>query len=284
MALREAGGVGPKLFQAILNLFGSPENVYSVPIDQLSNLPRVSEERAVKMLSSQEVIPMMSERIERLAEEDIHIATFLDEGYPARLRRLDDPPPVLYYRGTLPDPFQKSISIVGTTEATSGGIAAAVDISSMVSRRGCSVVSGLARGIDTAAHIGALKNDGVTHAVIGSGLYNIYPEENSPIAEQLSRRGALVTEYPPDATVNTGRLIARNRLIVGFSDSTIVAELSPDSSGTLSAAEACDRQGKLLFYLQKGDEEKRGINVPRNAIPFESLDAIETILENSIGS
>jgi len=284
MALREVGAVGPKMFQAILAVFGSPENVYGASIDELIELPRISEERAVKILSSQEVIPMMSERIERLTEEDIHVTIFLDDSYPAKLRNLDSPPPILYYRGILPDPSQRSVGIVGTTEATSEGIAAAVDISTMVSKLGCSVVSGLARGIDAAAHVAALKNGSVTHAVIGSGLYNVYPEENSQIAEQLSENGALMTEYPPDTTVNTGRLIARNRIVVGLSDSIIVAELSPKSSGSLAAAEACDRQGKLLFYLLKGDEEERGISIPHSAIPFDSLDAIEMILENSIGS
>lgn len=279
MALRETGGVGPKMFQAILTVFGSPENIYGAPIDELMDLPRVSEERALKILMSQEVIPMMSERIERLTEEDIYITTFVDDNYPTKLRSLGDPPPILYYRGVLPDPSQKSISIVGTTGATSAGIEAAVDIATMVSKMGFAVVSGLARGIDAAAHLGALKNDGITHAVMGSGLYYVYPEENLAVAKQLSEKGSLMSEYPPDTTVNTGRLIARNRVVVGLSDSTIIVELSPKSSGSLAAAEACDRQGKLLFYLLKGDEEERGISAPPNAIPFETIDAIETILE-----
>jgi DNA processing protein len=284
MALREAGAVGPKMFQTILAAFGSPENVYGAAIDDLVELPQVSHERAARILSSQQAVPMMAERLERLSEEEIYVSTYLDDGYPFKLRSLDDPPPVLYYRGRLPSPTQKSISIVGTTDATSGGIAATVDISAKISGMGCSIVSGLARGIDAAAHIGALKNDGVTHAVIGSGLYNIYPEENSSLAEQLCDKGALMTEYPPDATVNAGRLIARNRVVVGLSDTTIVAELSPESTGSFSAAEACDRQGKLLFYLLQRNEKERGIDIPHNAIPFETLDDIETILESSVGS
>ncbi len=284
MALREGGTVGPKMFQMILAVYGSPENVYGAAIDELIELPRISEQRAVKILSSQELIPMMSERIERLSEENIHTSTFLCDDYPARLRRLDDPPPILYYRGVFPDPSQKSIGIVGTTSATSEGIASTVEISSLLSEKGCAIVSGLARGIDTAAHIGALASNGTTHAVIGSGLYNVYPEENSTLAEQVCEKGALLTEYSPGTTVNSGRLIARNRIVVGLSDSTIVAELSPGSSGSLAAAEACDRQGKLLFYLTRKDENKRGIDIPRNAIPFESLEDIETILENSFGS
>ncbi len=284
MALREVGTVGPKMFQNILAAFGSPENVYDAGIDDLIELPRVSEEQAVRILSSQNVIPMMAERIERLESEGTHVTTFLRDDYPEGLRALDDPPPVIYYRGILPDHSRKSISIIGTTDATSEGIAATVDIAAKISRMGFSIVSDLARGIDAAAHIGALKNDGITHAVIGSGFYNVYLEENSAIAEQLCEKGALMTEYPPDTTVNTGRLIARSRIVVGLSESTIVAELQPESSGSLSAAEACDRQGKLLFYLLKGDEKKRGIDIPRNAIPFETLDDIETILENSVGS
>ena len=284
MALRETGGVGPKMFQVILSVFGSPENIYGTDCDVLVELPHVSEERAAKILSSQDVIPMMSERIERLAEENIRITTFLDDDYPVKLRSMGDPPPIIYYRGSLPDPSERSICVIGTTEATSEGIGAAIDISTLSVKKGCSVVSGLARGIDAAAHVGALKSGGITHAVIGSGFYNIYPKENTVIAEQLVEKGALMTEYPPDSTVNTGKLLARNRIVVGLSDSAIVVELSPKSSGSLSAAEACGRQGKLLFCLLRGDEEKRGINIPRNAIPFETLDDVETILENSIGS
>lgn len=284
MALRESGAVGPKMFQAILHVFGSPENVYGAAIDELAELPRVSRERAVQILSSQDVIPLMSERLERLEEEEIHIVTFLDDNYPTKLRSMDDPPPVLYYRGVLPDSDQKSIAIVGTTAASSDGIAAAVDISGAIVGKGYSVISGLARGIDSAAHIGAIKQGGTTHAVIGSGFYNIYPEENQQLAEQISEKGALLSEYPPDTRVNTGRLIARNRIVVGLADSAVVVELSPDSSGSLSAAEACNKQGKLLFYLLGGKEKERGINVPHNAIPFETLDDVETILKNSIGS
>lgn len=284
MALREAGTVGPKMFQMILAVFGSPENVYGAAIEELIELPRMSEERAVKILSSQELIPMMSERIERLSEESIYTSTFLCEDYPAELRSLDDPPPILYYRGELPNGSMKSISIVGTTDASSRGIAAAVDISAMITKKGYAIVSGLARGIDAAAHIGAITSGGVTYAVIGSGFYNVYPEENIALAEQVCEKGALITEYPPDTKVNSGRLIARNRIVVGLSDSTIVAELSPESSGSLAAAEACNRQGKLLFYLMSRDEKTRGIDIPRNAIPFESLEDIETILQNSIGS
>jgi DNA processing protein len=284
MALRESGAVGPKMFQAILHIFGSPENVFNAAVDELTELPRVSQEKAVQILSSQDMIPLMSERLERLEEEDIRIVTFLDEHYPPKLRSIDGPPPVLYYRGTLPDPDQKSIAIVGTTAASSQGIAAAVEISGVVVRKGFSVISGLARGIDSAAHIGAIKNNGTTHAVIGSGFYNIYPEENQQLAEQISEKGMLMSEYPPDTNVNTGRLIARNRIVVGLCDTAVVVELSPDSSGSLSAAEACDNQGKLLFYLMGGKEEEKGISVPHNAIPFETLDDVETILQNSIGS
>ncbi len=234
LALREPGGVGPKLFQTILSVFGSPENVYSASFEQLTDLPRLSEEHAEQILGSQESITMMGERIERLSEEGISVVTFLDDEYPTRLRSMDDPPPVLYYKGHLPDKDQRSIAIVGCTDATAEAIEATVDITAFLVSKGCSIVSGLARGIDTAAHVSAIKNEGISHAVLASGFYDIYPPENKALAEELLEKGSLMCEYPPDAGVNTGRLLGRNRIIVGLADSVIVGELSPESSGTLS--------------------------------------------------
>ncbi len=284
LALRESGGVGPKLFQTILSVFGSPENVYAATFEQLTDLPRLSEEHAEQILGSQHSITFMGERIERLSEEGISVVTFLDDEYPSRLRSMDDPPPVLYYKGHFPNPDQKSIAVVGRTDASAEAIEATVDIAAFLVKKGCSIVSGLARGIDTAAHVGAIKNEGISHAVVASGFYEIYPPENKALAEQLLEKGSLMCEYPPDTGINTGRLLGRNRIIVGLSDSVIVGELSPDSSGTFSAAESAETQGKLLFYLLKGDESKRGVTVPQNAIPFDTIDDLTTILETSIGS
>jgi DNA processing protein len=284
MAMRETGAVGPKTFQSLLWVFGSPENVYDATIDDLVEIPRISEERAARILESRHNISAMTDRLGRLREEGTNVVTFLDDHYPEKLRGIDDPPPLLYYRGSLPDPEACSICIIGTTEASAEGIQAAVEIASELVKRNCAVVSGLARGIDTAAHIGALKNNGITHAVLGCGFSNIFPEENISLSKEILERGSLISEYPPDTTVNRGRLLSRNRIVVGLSDSAIIAELSRGSPGVQSAAQLCDRQGKLIFYFMRGDEEKRGIEVPDNAVSFETLADIRTILENSIGS
>ncbi len=284
MALREAGGVGPKMFQMLLATCGSPENVYDADFEVLADLPRVSEEKASQILASQDMIQLMSERIERIAEDGINVTTFIDDDYPARLRKIDAPPPVLYCRGKLPDPERRAVAIIGTTDATAEGINATVQIAGELAERKVSVVSGLARGIDASAHVSALEKGGLTYAVLGSGLYNVYPEESELVAVQISKDGCVISEYPPDTTVSTGRLLARNRIVVGMSDSVIIAELSPDSSGCRSAAEACDDQGKLLFYLLKGDEKKRGIEVPSNAFPFQTFEDVKTILETSTRS
>jgi len=284
MALREPGGVGPKMFQTILAVFGPPENVYGASADELIDLPQVSIERAEKILSSQHSVQLMSERIERLSEEGVGVVTYLDDEYPGKLRCMDDPPPVLYFKGTLPDESRGSVCVIGTTTASPEGIEAAVNISEVLVRHDFAVISGLARGIDASAHVGAIKHEGETHAVLGCGLFNIYPEENTSLADQITDRGSILTEFPPDTQVSPGLLISRNRIIVGLSDSAIVVELSPDSPGVQSAAEACEMQGKPLFYLLRGDEDAREIKVPHNAIPFEALEDVETILKSSIGS
>jgi len=207
IALREYGRVGPKGFQQLLLCFGSPDKVFSATIEEISELPRLSEEKAKVILEAGEKLPEIGRMIEEMEANDIHISTLLDENYPDILRQLDDPPPLLYYKGEFSlDSSLPTVGIIGSTDATQDGIAAAVALGKEVVSQGGVVVSGLAKGIDAAAHLGAVANNGRTYAVIGSGLLSIYPKENTSLAERITENGAVISEYPLKAPFSIGQL------------------------------------------------------------------------------
>jgi DNA processing protein len=163
------------------------------------------------------------------------------------LRELHDPPTVLFYRGTLPDPELPMAAVVGTREPTGIGLAQAFEFGRSFARSGIPVVSGLARGIDALAHRGALDGGGSTIAVLGSGLDEVYPASNRLLARRIVESGGvLMSEYPPGTAPQKWHFPARNRIIAGLARATVVVE-APDSSGALITAQFALDLGRDLW-------------------------------------
>lgn len=182
-----------------------------------------------------------------------------DSEYPERLNRQPEPPDPLYVRGRLPD--TPAVAVVGSRRCTRYGSAMARTMATSIASAGWTVVSGLARGIDTAAHLGALDADGVTVAVLGSGIDVWYPASNRLVGEQILEKGAVVSEYPSGTTPAPWRFPARNRIIVGLSDAVVVVEAA-ERSGALITARLAMEQGVEVFAVP-GDldrETSRGTN------------------------
>ena len=278
IALREVAKVGPKGFQQLLLAFGSPENVYKATSEQISRLPRMSPEKAKEICKSQEKFTEIEEHISFLEEQGIGIKTILDEDFPQSLKQIDDPPPVLYFKGEFPLPNNLSVAVVGTHHASYEGIRDSTDIGKELAKRGVMVVSGLARGIDTGAHLGALAKEGKTYAVLGSGLNKIYPEENLNLAIEISKNGALLTEYPLNAPIKVGQLMARNRIVVGLSQTVIVVETEDEASGTMDAAQRAVDQGKPLFMVTRVDNKSSEELVRIGAIPIKGAEDLDLVL------
>jgi DNA processing protein len=279
IALREKARLGPKTFQQLLLSFGSPENVYQASVEELSSFPRINPEKAEKILESKELLPEIEEHLLYLEEQGIGILTILDGDYPQLLKQIDDPPPLLYFRGEFPIQSIQSIAVVGTHNATAAGIEKAVQIGKALAKRKVVVVSGLARGIDTAAHIGAVKGGGKTYAIFGAGLNNIYPSESVPLAEQISKSGALITEYDLNVPVKVGRLMARNRIVVGLSQAVIVVEIDEKSPGTMDAASLAIKQGKPLFVMRKEGSQKVDELVAGGAVLLEGVERLDLVTD-----
>jgi len=278
IALREKARVGPKAFQQLLMTFGSPENVYKATKDELLSLPRMTSEKAEEICQSEDFLIEIRKHISYLNELGIGISTVLDHDYPQSLKEIDDPPPLLYFKGEFPIPNDLFVAVVGTHHATAEGIEKAVEMGKALARRKVVVVSGLAKGIDSAAHVGAITEGGKTYAVSGAGLNNIYPSEHVSLAEQISKNGALITEYNLDVPVKVGRLMARNRIVVGLSFAVIIVEMSEESPGTMDAVNISIKQGKPLFVVRKENSQKVEGLIQEGAVPIEGVDDLDLVL------
>jgi len=278
IALREVAGVGPKTFQQLLLAFGSPENIYKRGVKEIAELPRIGLRKAEEILSSQDKLPEIEKHILDLEGQGIGISTILDEDYPSILKEIDDPPPLLYSKGEFPLKKDLFIGLVGTHNATEEGKKDAILLGKAVAESNGVVVSGLAKGIDKAAHMGAILGEGKTYAVLGTGLNNIYPKENIDLAEEISRNGALLSEFPLNAPVSVGQLMARNRVIVGLSHAVVVVE-TQKTQGAMDAAQKASNLGKSLFAVKRGDEKSLKELTAIGAIPIEGIKDLDLILK-----
>ena len=250
VALATTAGIGPRTFAALIERFGSPRAVFSADAAELLAVPRVMAE-TVALLRECDLDAVENE-LYALSEEGIAVVTLDDNAYPANLARIPDAPPILFVRGALRVDDARAVAIVGTREASDWGQRVATDLARGFAERGFTVVSGLARGIDTATHTGALDGDGRTLAVLGSGIRVIHPHENTELADRItSGRGAVLSEFSPNAPPKGQTLMTRDRVISGLARGVIVVEAAPDS-GSLDTAKRARRQARLVYAVQGG--------------------------------
>jgi len=190
-----------------------------------------------------------AEAMHRWGDAGVQICTWDDPAYPAILKTLDDPPPTIFMRGSNEMDWTNAVAIVGTRKPTQQARHIALRLGKHLAEQGHLIVSGLAIGMDTAGHHGALAApDGRTAAVLGSGTLNIYPLENAQLAEQIMKRGVILSEVHPYVTANASRLVARNRLISGLCSAIIVVETAVDG-GAMYAAKFAQQQGRTVYTV-----------------------------------
>lgn len=283
VALHEAAGVGPKTFRLLMERFGSPQAVFDASVDELTQLPRIGASKASEILRAADRLEEIEQHLLFLTDSGVDVLTLLDGGYPKRLRQIDDAPPLLYIKGHLKEEDDLSVSVVGSHQATFEGVQVATKLGQALAERGVTVVSGLALGIDTASHRGALQGGGRTMAVLGSGLNFIHPKQNLELAEEISLNGALISEYPMNAPVNVGRLMARNRVVTGLSGAVIVVEATLNSSGTMDAAVKAKSQGRPVYAVRWQDcaekVESSAKLIANGGIPIKDERDIDTIVK-----
>jgi DNA processing protein len=239
--------VGPRGRQALLDRFGTPTAVFAAPQHELANVAGIGPKRAAAIMeTARSELPRRT--LELCADRDVAILRRDGEGYPALLATIHDPPGLLFVRGELLACDALAVAIVGSRHATAYGRRMAWQLAGGLARAGFTIVSGLARGIDAAAHRGALDAGGRTIAVLGSGVLAVYPPEHEPLAAEVAARGAVVSETPPLATPARGAFPQRNRIVSGLTLGTIVVEAA-DRSGALITARLAGEQGREVFAV-----------------------------------
>jgi DNA processing protein len=239
-------GIGAARLRALLQHFGDVETAWNAsPLDlRAAGLgPKLVE-------TFQQVRAGVSlERVwEHIQHQGIQVLTWEDEAYPSRLKEIDQPPPVLYLRGSLTPEDEWAVAIVGTRGITAYGRQMTAELASTLARRGVTVVSGLARGVDAEAHKAALAAGGRTLAVLGNGVDQIYPPEHRQLAERVIASGALVSDYAPGTPPDGVNFPPRNRIISGLSLAVIIVEAG-EHSGALITAEFAVEQGRDVFAV-----------------------------------
>lgn len=240
-------GVGPLTLDRLLERFGSASAIFAASPNELSEVEGVGVALA-RRLRSREFLDEALRTIEVCEANGIRIVMPDEACFPRLLRELPDPPSVLYVRGELLEIDNLAIAIVGTRGASQYGRAQAERFARGLARAGLTIVSGLARGIDAAAHRGALDAGGRTIAVLSSGVRDVYPPQHEQLAAEIILHGALISEMPPDAKPKKGMFPQRNRLISGLCLGTIVIEAA-QRSGALITASHAGQQGREVFAL-----------------------------------
>ena len=240
-------GVGLKTVQVLRDVFGSAERALQATSEELSKTERLSPTMR-DLLSRKPVQYPIERELELIHEYDCQIVTLYDDAYPQYLKEIDTPPLVLYIRGKFTPEDSLSLSIVGSRDAKDYGRKVSYRLSYQLAQRGLTIVSGLARGIDTSAHRGALEAGGRTIAVMGSGLSFIYPAANSDLAEKITESGALISEFPMEVKPKPRNFPRRNRIISGLTLGTVVVEAS-NRSGALITARLAGEQGREVFAV-----------------------------------
>lgn len=239
-------GIGAVRFQAILNYFGDPQIAWGAPGEALheAGLSDKVVENVIELRSSIDLDLIW----EQLQAKGISVLIQTDDAYPRRLREIEQPPPVIYQLGELTEGDEWAVAVVGTRRVTAYGRQVAEEIAGTLARNGITVVSGLARGVDSISHQAALNAGGRTVAVLGSGVDRIYPPENRNLAEQIIQHGALISDYPPGTPPEASNFPPRNRLISGLSLAVVVVEAGGTSGALITASFAAD-QGRDVFAV-----------------------------------
>ena len=240
-------GVGPKTFRTLLEAFGSADRILNAPESSLREVPGVGAKLAGKIAGARREVDAEAE-LDLCRRAGVTPLAHGSAAYPAPLAEIPDPPALLYVKGTIEPVDRLAVAIVGSRKCTPYGLRIAERLATSLARVGLTVVSGLARGIDAAAHRGALAGGGRTLAVLANGLGQVYPPEHDRLADEVAAAGALVAESPMRQEPLAGLFPQRNRIISGLSLGVVVIEATP-RSGSLSTARHATEQNREVFAV-----------------------------------
>lgn len=241
-------GIGARRFHSLIEHFGSAQEVWLAPEEELFRLNPFLGNKIVREILKNRQTEVLDRVKRRLSSSDFRIITLMDNEYPDLLKETYDPPPVLYCKGIPIKNSSPAISIVGSRRSTGYGRQMAEKLGYELASAGVTVVSGLARGIDAMAHYGALRAKGATIGVLGCGIDRVYPSENKKLFTSMEEKGGIITEYPPGTSPLAGNFPARNRIISGMTNGVLVIEAGT-RSGALITVDFALEQGRDVYAL-----------------------------------
>ncbi|MCL5267609.1 MAG: DNA-processing protein DprA [Bacteroidetes bacterium] len=261
LSLSMVPGVGAARLRALVNQFGDPESVLNAGERELVAVEGIDRGTARKILEREEFEKEIQTQLSKLNKAEARLITLWDKDFPENLKKIYDPPVFLFVRGTFSNADKYSIAMVGTRNPTSYGRRIAEKFAVGLAEQGITVISGLARGIDTVAHSAAVRSGGRTVAVLGSGVDVIYPAENRRLSEEITASGVLVSEYYMGAKPDAMNFPRRNRIISGMSLGTILIETDINGGAMITAGTALD-QNREVFAVPGNllERKSRGTN------------------------
>lgn len=270
LALALIPGIGTTQFIRLLARFRSPSDILRAPSSALREI--VGNKLADRIAQYSEVVDLNAQ-FRLMKEYNVDLVTLDDDGYPLALGEIYDPPLVLFCRGQLHERDRYAVAIVGTRRATPYGLRIAEKLGRELASRGITVVSGMAAGVDAAAHRGALEAGGRTIAVLGCGVNVVYPRENAELMQEIVDRGCVLSQFAMDAPPSKTHFPVRNRIISGMTQGTVVVQ-APARSGALITAHTATEQGREVFAVP-GEIGNRNSEGP-HALIKEGAKLVET--------
>ncbi len=256
-----APGVGSILFKRLTQALGSPEGVFHATPKDLERVEGVGP-KVIASLKQFSWKGQVAKELRNVEKMGARFVTWDDEEYPPNLRQIYDPPPLLYVLGSLKRQDQRAVAVVGSRYPTTYGLMLAERIAMGLSQRGITLVSGLARGVDSLAHQGALTAGGRTIGVLGCGIDIIYPPENRKLFDQVAAEGAILSEFPLGTPPDSDHFPIRNRVISGISLGVVVVEATL-RSGSLITARFALEQGREVFAVPGNADSARSAGTNR---------------------
>jgi DNA processing protein len=270
LALTTLSGIGGVTARKLLDRFGDVESIFIASPDELATIPRLTAAMADQLLAAP--IEQLESELLSLNDEGIDLLTWDDDRFPDCVRVLADAPMVLFVRGAIKKEDAQAVAIVGTREPSQRAVEAATTLGRELAARGLTIVSGLALGVDTAAHRGAIDSDGGrTLAVLGSGIRFIHPKENTELAEEIVSNGALLSELHPNTPPRGPQLMARDRIISGLSRAVIVVEAG-EKSGSMDTAARAKKQGRAVYAVPGSAGTEQLLSGGAHRLEMRSLD------------
>jgi DNA processing protein len=287
LALARVQGLGCAGFKRLTDYFGDPRRVFYASETELAQIPEL-DRRAIEGLLNFSGWDDVKEEIRRISASGVRLLPFTNPMYPGRLRMISDPPPFLYTSGELRAVDEAAVAVVGSRSASDYGVRMTQELCHGLAALGFTVVSGMARGIDAAAHEAALAAGGRTIAVLGSGLDVVYPPEHADLYKRIATSGAIVSELPMGTPPLSFNFPSRNRIISGLSLGVLVIEATEKSGSLITAGLALD-QGREVFAVpgQAGASRSRGTHrlIRQGAKLVEKVeDIIEEISPQLLGA